>query len=264
MKQLTQSETRNTQLRLLDVFVAECEKHELEYFLYYGSLIGAIRHKGIIPWDDDIDLVMPRASYEKLKQIAWEKYDCEVVCPNESRTTPYLFSKLADKKTVLIENIESAVPRIGVNIDIFPLDYIGHPGLRSQAIMVLLKMLRVSQIIKTVKVSNHRAIAKNALLLLGKFSLLFLSANRIARVANHLVSKGGRYGLFGSLFGAYGHRELVDPDWVAEAVKVEFEKRILRAPCGYHEILTNLYGDYLKLPPLEKQVSHHSFIAYRR
>ncbi len=264
MKPLTHSEIKNAQLQLLDIFVAECEAHGLVFFLYYGSLIGAVRHKGMIPWDDDIDLAMPRDSYDKLKTISWEKYACGLVCPSSSAKTPYLMSKLADRKTVQVDNIESSMPPIGVNIDIFPLDGTGHPGLRSRTIMVFLTLLKAAQIIKTVRVSTNRTLSKNTLLVVGKIILFFFTANLIVRLADRFASKGGQHGSLGILLGPYGPREIMDPDWTAGVVKLEFEKRLLPAPSGYHQILTKLYGAYMKLPPVDKQVSHHSFTAFKR
>lgn len=263
MKQLTKSELRDTQLRILDIFAAECDAHGLDYFLYYGSLIGAVRHKGIIPWDDDIDLVMPRESYDKLKTLQWDKHDFELISPETSLETPYLLAKLADRKTLLKENIGGAMASIGVNIDIFPLDNTDHPGPRSRRAFSMLRVLKAAQTVKAVRLSGQRSVVKNAILVLGKAALILLSINRIVRMADRLAARAGKNGANASLLGPYGVREIMDPEWTAETVKLEFEGRMVPAPAGYHNVLTTLYGDYMKLPPKDKQVTHHSFVAYR-
>ncbi len=263
MTPLSKSELRDTQLRILDIFAAECDAHGLDYFLYYGSLIGAVRHKGIIPWDDDIDLVMPRASYDKLKTLPWDKHDFELISPETSSSTPYLLTKLADRKTLLEENIGGAMASIGVNIDIFPLDNTDHPGPRSRRVLSMLRVLKSAQTVKAVRLSAQRSVAKNAILVMGKAALLLLSINRIVRMADRLAANAGENGAHASLLGPYGVREIMAPEWTAETIKLEFEGRMVAAPAGYHNILTTLYGDYMKLPPEDKRVTHHSFIAYK-
>ena len=264
MTALTTGELRDTQLRILDAFIAECNSKDLTFFLYYGSLIGSVRHNGIIPWDDDIDLAMPRSDFERLKEIDWGGHDCKLILPSENVDTPYLMGKISDRRTVLVDNIDSAMSDIGVNIDIFPLDYVDIPGIRARAVVFLIGVLKISQIFKTVKLSRKRIVTRNAALAIGKLFLIFISANTIVRLANLLACRAGEKNFVGSLLGPYGRRELMDPDFFSKIVDVEFEGRTLPAPSGYSHILTRLYGNYMKLPPKETQVSHHCFKAFHK
>ena len=122
---LTDDELKQLELDIMKQFDAYCEKHDLRYYLYAGTLIGAVRHKGFIPWDDDIDVVMPRPDYEKL-QLLLEK---EPISPNIKLVNaknydlyPFPFLKLTDTRTSGIAKYMPKNYRMGVWIDVFPLD----------------------------------------------------------------------------------------------------------------------------------------------
>ena len=113
------SEIKKIELDILRAFRSFCEKNSLRYFLAYGTLLGAVRHGGFIPWDDDIDVAMPRTDYERfLKEFRDERYE---VYDLSKKGYFYPFAKLCDTTTVLIEEM-SVKNSIGVYIDIFPMD----------------------------------------------------------------------------------------------------------------------------------------------
>ncbi len=121
-------------LQLLDKFVEVCVQNNLKYYLAYGTVLGAIRHKGIIPWDDDIDIQMPREDYLKLQQLPKSVFGDEFQLSTWSNTPnyPYDFLKLEKLNTTLIERLTKKVYIGGVYIDIFPLDGLASDKIEQQ------------------------------------------------------------------------------------------------------------------------------------
>ena len=102
MKLMLRHELKQAQLHLLNVFSRECAAQGLRYQLYYGSLLGVFRHNGMIPWDDDIDLVMQREDYQQLANIDWAKYNFRLISPSDASGSPHLRSKLSDNSTIVL------------------------------------------------------------------------------------------------------------------------------------------------------------------
>ena len=126
----------NAEIELIVEFARVCEKHNLKWFATEGTLLGAVRHNGFVPWDDDVDIAMPRADYEKLKSIASEEFRYplyfDLWCNNEDPTDdrqilwwPHVtFAKLRNSRTTMIEFPKRENINQGIWIDIFPLDAI--------------------------------------------------------------------------------------------------------------------------------------------
>lgn len=264
MKQLTNLEVREAQLFILDIFTKECHNLGLSFFLYYGTLIGAIRGNKFIPWDDDIDLAMPRRCFNRLSDIDWLKYDCDLITSSICSSSPYLPAKLSLKSTMIFDYIDSSGKNIGVNIDIFPIDYLPSLKLESFFLQTLLYVFKALHTLKVTKISGKRVFWKNAILRIFKITMCCLSANKLSLIINNLVEKKCLGDRAGSLLGPYGIREIFNADYLDDCVQVEFEGRFLPAPASFHDILTRIYGDYMKLPPIEKRQSHHSFLAFQR
>ena len=137
-----EQQLKNSLLLLLDKFVQVCSKHHLRYFLAYGTTLGAIRHKGMIPWDDDIDVHMPREDYEKLQALpksVWE--GMELTSWRLKQCNQYHFMKLEDPNTTIIEQLDPLYVG-GIYIDIFPLD---KAPVRVDELRALLQKIRYLQ-----------------------------------------------------------------------------------------------------------------------
>ena len=126
-KELTLDEMKAIELGILKKFDSICKENGLEYSLAYGTMLGAIRHKGFIPWDDDIDVFMKREDYEKLLALKYDDGDFEVKSYRYSKNYYFLYSKIVDKRTSICENWR-AEKDMGLFVDIFPLDYCNFDG----------------------------------------------------------------------------------------------------------------------------------------
>ncbi|MBQ8371404.1 MAG: LicD family protein [Clostridia bacterium] len=264
MKELTNDEVKALELDVLLNVASFCEKYNLTYYLAYGTLIGAVRHKGFIPWDDDIDIMMPRDDYNQLIAIFNQ----------EMANTPYVavdpwgegaaqpFLKIGNKNTMKVEP-EYEYKGAMIDIDVFPID--GMPDDEEEYDRWYDKMKRLytahfyQRLKKKNKKFNIRIFAKK--ILWG----CWLSSKRFLKKTKKEHGKypyhSSRYvGVLESCWNSKKNRVLKES--FEGTAEVEFEGYCLKAPSGYHEILTNIYGDYMKLPPIENQVAEHDFIAY--
>lgn len=247
-------ELQNKELELLDAFIQVCEQLNLKYYLLGGTLLGAVRHQGFIPWDDDIDVGMLREDYEVFLQQG-QQYLPEYYFLQSFHTDsefPANFAKLRDSRTTFVEySMKDCRMNHGAYIDVFPLDYYPDKGEHVFRIKNLLMKLRITDAFSPgnmkLKTKALRCVSrlfypsvKNAV---DKREHLFQSVTEGKRIANHC--------------GAWGKREIVPKQWYGEGTQLTFAGIQVWAPSHYHEWLTQVYGDYMKLPPEEKRIAHH-------
>ncbi len=273
-KEITLKEAQKIELDILIYLKDLCDENNLKYYLAYGTLLGAVRHKGFIPWDDDVDVFMPREDYYKLLQVMKEKphqyYKMVSFEVNERFTAP--LPKIIDTRTVLIQNY-SFVERVelGVYIDIFILD-----GLGSNYQDALSYYKYRHEIYKKWNRADMKMFppcSDNR----GKDILRWLRncPYKIMGIA-HYLGKIQKYGEQKSFYqNKYVSQTslpscLSDPNniWTqqqfGEGKELMFENVLFRCPKKYHDLLTKFYGDYMPLPPKEKQVGNHDYEAYWR
>ena len=268
-KEIDTGELKKIQLELLDMLDEYCKANGLTYYLTYGTLIGAIRHKGYIPWDDDIDVMMPRADYEKFIAGYNNKNRTSRIKAVSHEIDPgyYLaFAKLINTSTVMQEDVNSDY-QIGVYIDIFPLDNLGDDYERAKKSMR--KAFRYNELMlaKNLTFSKERAWYKNAVIGAGRLVSLLWSRSKLIKILNSFGIRkedGGFTEYVGVVTGisAGDESRVFKSEWFKDTIQVEFEEKEFYAPAGYDSFLRKVYGDYLELPPIEKQVAHHAFKAW--
>ena len=261
---MTDNEFMNTfKAKVLEVFkysISFFEKHNLRWFIACGSAIGAVRHKGFIPWDDDIDVYMPRDDYNKLIALRDEMIkDGYRFIYFEDEGYPLSFGKVMDNNTTLWSQRRFPV-NFGIYVDIFPLELTDCGmmsfGVKWTSYRVLMFQYRakLSKItiggliedIKKGKSENFRALAAKIPLAFVKKSTLKNKMRTLERSWNKPT--GDRYVSY-SEAGMY----MFPKEWFEEYVMVPFENIEVRLPKYYHEYLTYMYGDYMTPPPVEKR-----------
>lgn len=264
MIEISLDETRKIQLEILDRVVAFCDAHHINYFLCGGTLLGAIRHQGYIPWDDDIDLMMPRPDYvkfiEHFKIDGLKLYTFQAI---KNYFNPFV--KISDTNTVLVEN-GSYHYEIGINIDIFPID--GLPGDKQEAIKHVKKVsiYKNALIFKRINQREGRKAYKEALAKLIRFLLTpipnhFLVSKITELAQKHPFHSSGHAGI---VVWGYGVKEICSRDVFEKNTRVLFEQKLYNAPLKYQEYLSTVYGNYMELPPIEKRGTHHEFKFFRK
>ncbi len=245
------------EIDLLRVFISTCKKLNLKYYVIGGTLLGTVRHKGFIPWDDDIDVAMPRRDYEIWINKAQDLIDKDLYFVQTFLTDPYYpsnFAKLRNNRTTFIESsLRHLKINHGVYIDVFPLDY--YP--QKTKVFNLKKFCltsKITQAFDTDVISYSKAkktIRKlAAILVLGtpfdaviKREKLYKSVTQGELIANHC--------------GAWGSKEIVPAKWYGDGKILKFEGIDVCVPQKYKSWLHKVYGDYMELPPEEKRVTHH-------
>ena len=246
-----------------------CRENNIKYSLAYGTVIGAVRHKGFIPWDDDIDIIMPRDDYERFLQIMdntpHDRYKALHYgnnCPNYY----YRFTKVVDLTTHLEESTLKTNNNLGVFIDVFPADGID----TSQAPKILKKHLTISRFLvhsmmeklDTKNVSKAKLFGK---ILIYPIAKLF-GSNYWIKKYNKMIEKYpfNEYDNCLTYSGCYGEKDIFPKKYFDNLIEITFEKKKFLVFKEYDEYLTNMYGDYMTPPPKEKQVTHHNYRVYKK
>ena len=256
-------EMKTIQLDIMRSVHRFCEENQITYFLSHGSLIGAVRHKGFIPWDDDIDLFMPREEYErfcKLFSNAESQYHLRIA---NSETKPYYgrpMSKVYDTRTLLVEPNYVGDDPIGINIDIWPLDGIPADEKRQKVHLRQIKILQKVLYGRVVRMKACKGIIQKS----AHFVLLPFSSRQIVHKINHCLLKYHFENSTNVTCAVDPYKKVYKRDWFDYAVLANFEGEQFFIPNGANEILSTIYGDYMKLPPESKRIPHHITNAYWR
>ena len=264
MKPISLEESKKIEFDILCYFADFCDKHGLEYGLGFGTLLGAIRHKGFIPWDDDIDVVMNRNDYNKLIEIFNREKDEEspyyLVSPYDKGGV-HSFVKVIDTRTIKREDGYTYKHlELGIDIDVFPVD--GVPTDEKEFYLFYKKLVSVYTKFNILKESYHNKPINNLKLFVKK-ALILLSCGSPKRLLKKAEKLHAQYPYESSEFvrtieGPYAEKGgKVEKTSYEGTVLVDFEGRKFKAPKGYHEILTSIYGDYMQLPPIEQRITHH-------
>lgn len=265
MQKLTLQETQAVLYEMLDCFATYCEEHQLRYYLVGGTLLGAVRHKGFIPWDDDIDVGMPRPDYERFLELTKEQPlapHLKVLSPNtHTLTLPFVEIIHTGTKVERIQSrcLEEENKVLHLFMDVFPQD--GWPSSERETAKLVKRMAfcRKLNLLSRAKLGEGatpvRAIAKIPALLVAK-----AISNR--RILQYMDRYAKRFDYDTSVYagavtyGIYGIGERCRREEITKFVQVPFGNRTYNAPGCYDSYLSAIYGDYMILPPEEKRHNH--------
>lgn len=269
LRKISLEEMKQIELGILVRIDKICRSQGLRYSLAGGTLLGAVRHKGFIPWDDDIDVIMPRPDYEKLIDYC-KKHDVDFILKTNANDRKYwsLFAKACAKKTRLDEtNCNRSGLTLGVYIDIFPVDGLGdtykEAKRRFLSTEIQREVLNAARWPKFTRSKTH-ALYYEPLRFLMFVVSRFVSPNKLIASIEQKCKKRefDKSAYCGYISGSYRLKEVMKRSYFSEYCEIEFENHKFHATKHYHKMLKRIYGDYLKLPPEDKRVSHHIFDAY--
>ena len=271
MKEYDLTKVHQANLKILKEIDRICRKHGIQYLLDSGTLLGAVRHKGFIPWDDDADVAFTRPDYQAFLQVVRSELpdDMELLEPKDLRGGKAFYdftARIIYKKSRTHDNTDEMKYYEGrlnhLWVDLFTIDELPQNKLSSTVTLLLHTVIyglamghRYKVDLKKYSLSN--GICVGILALTGKLIPMnvLIKLQYWAAVKDRKGKSGLRY--YSNYQPDYLYVTL-KKEWCEETVDLEFEDTKLMAPKGWHEVLTWIYGDYKKLPPVEKQVPTHS------
>ena len=263
LRALTDSERRALQISELEIlreFKRLCNSNHLEYYLTAGTLLGAVRHQGFIPWDDDIDIAMPRKDFDSLAALCREQLKEGLYYQDGKTETnyPYYFAKIRKHGTEVIEPcLESVNIQKGHYIDIFPLDGCPSSPVIARLFFKLIAFFTAAlqgKVDPSYSCGYSKPGMRFTYRLFRHFPIDVLKGLR--DLTRTVFSAGSKRRLC-TVSGVHGYpAEAFDSDWFIETVELPFEGEAFHAPIKWHQLLTNMYGDYMK-PPDESDRQGH-------
>ena len=261
-RKLTLQDAKKISLDILININEFCKANGIKYSLGFGTMLGAVRHKGFIPWDDDIDILMMREDYEKfLSEYKCSEY--EVIDHKREKKYILPYAKVIDKRTILYNSWMPNL-KIGVGVDIFPIDYVGKDIEEAKKIYKRKSLWGKLFLLKVLDF-RWRGIVKSSFLLISKLLLLpisksFLCNKLMAFANNNPKGKDGIWGVVvtqGSFTRYAFHYQIYN-----DITNITFEGHQFECISNTDEYLSMIYGDYMRLPPEDKRVSTHDSEAY--
>lgn len=250
-------------LNVFDVFVDFCNEHNLKYFLGFGSELGAVRHGGFIPWDDDLDVTMPREDYNKLLEL-WDVPGYTLFHQKNTKGYFYYFAKISDDRTVLKNCYVNDIEGMGLYLDIFPMDRVNVSAAQAEKMekkfSKYLPMLLMSNMKKCWPGSNFvKTLAKNVCFWGAKVLGPAYWVKKIQQIAGVGACEDPA-----DAKQFYIGERVLDCAVFSDGKPMQFEGREVCGPCDADTYLTALYGNYMELPPEDQQISNHDYTAYSK
>ena len=265
MRELNTEEVKTILLNLMQTIHDICAENDIKYTLAYGTLLGAVRHNGFIPWDDDVDLIMPRPDYMRfLEYCNSHKVSFSFVSNELDARYHKAFAKIWDSSTIVEDKFDNTENfNMGVSIDIFPVDGLGTEN-KKLAWKRLKPFIIKNRILSATNWKKYSKSMTNSWKYEPiRFALFlytrFINADKYSRKINKKIVKYDyNSSVLVACVGATKTERAIKEKKVFENyVDIVFEGRIFKAISAYNQFLKETYGDYMKLPPKDKQVPHH-------
>ncbi len=266
MRELTLEEIKKIEIDILENVLDFCREKNLRCWMFAGTALGAVRHGGFIPWDDDIDIGMPREDYEIFAKT-YNGFSKQYFFADYRMQGWYLqFGKVFDNKTKTQEMIYNPLPENGVYIDIFPID--GLSDDYSTAVKHASKIKKLWAVGERIFVNkklpniNLKNFTKNI------YRVVFSKVITLKMFTWYFEHRLQKYQFDNSKYvgsitaGMYGRKEVIKKEWMEPTVYFPFDRLSVPLYKDYHKYLSGLYGDYMQLPPEDERKTHHSFKAY--
>lgn len=262
MQKISIEEQHTRLLEIAKLFDGICTKHNIPYYMLGGTMLGAIRHKGFIPWDDDMDFGVPRPYYKNLVALLEKelptRYRC---CSYENDDNVFSpFFKIEDRETVIYDN-RIPLPlemQMGINIDVFPLDYCNYNSPQAK------RVTKLCNVYSAVFVDSYDGSRwKNYIKKCLRFMMPYNKKSFLRKMDTMLESIGSDGRLLANVYGRWREKEWIPIEWYGENVRYRFESIFLCGLKEYDRYLKKLYKDYMKLPPEECRIPHADNIYLR-
>ncbi len=238
-------------------FERVCKKHGLKYYIFGGSLLGAVRHKGFIPWDDDIDVAMLRDDYDRFVSLAYEfenPYFLQI--PLTDEYSGFSFARLRNSNTTsLIEKFKYSKMNQGICLDIFPVDKVNQDTQEKDYNAIIQLAIQNSTYMRKDNPNLSRQDIERVQKWQGMSSVeVYNKIQKIASKYNYIDENKTAL----MVYNAYGYeRQTYDTNAFDKVVMGKFENYDVPMPIGYDNILTVAYGDYMSMPPIEMRKTVH-------
>ena len=268
MREISRNEYIDILFGILEYVDELCKKNNINYSLIGGSLLGCVRHGDIIPWDDDIDIVLFHDDYKKLKKILqsdensrYQFYDHEV-----DKSYFFPFGKVVDTKTVAIEGNLKKIDSYGVYIDVF--EYNNAPNEQKEIIKFYNKITQAKKIFGIFADDDERFTNKSVIKKIRDTIIKLIGPSFFIKHYNKICRKYEKNNNCRNIitnWPIYGYKhEIVPKEFFDDYIYKKFRNINASIPKSYDEILKIYFGDYMKLPPEEQRVSKHNMKAYWR
>ena len=271
VKNTQNGELQKIQLNILREFDLFCREHNIKYYIIGGSAIGCVRHKGFIPWDDDIDVGLFRKDYDRFVELAHQKWNGKIQIRNYKFTDDFYhcLTHVVDTSVTVIDHARIKPVYTNVWIDVNPLDGFPRFAIRRKLHYMHLRTIKTLIVLSKFEalfdMNKRRSKVEQFVISIIKkvnFAHHFDTKKLISKLENGLRKYDARKERYvGNFLGRYKEKEIMPTEIFDETILMDFESLQVPVMKDYDTYLRNLYGDYMQLPPVEKRIGH-SFEAY--